>query len=254
MKAFAGLLLAFGLFSTPAAAATAFSLYTQGKYAQAVVAGVAQNDSAGFAVAARAELAQEMMREEPCLECLKRAEDYARRAVAADPKSVEGHVDIALSLGYEARIIGKFAARLKRYAEQAREHLDDALAVEPSDEWAWAAMGGWNIEIVRSGGKTLARWLYGASVETGLADFAKAFATSPDSLVLRYQYALSLAGYDRDAYRGQIEDALARAVAGKPQSAFETFVQMRARALLLAFRAGDWPAFDRLVRSDQRYP
>ena len=55
MRAFAGLLLALGLFSTPAGAATAFSLYTQGKYTQAVVAGVAQNDAAGFAVAARAE-------------------------------------------------------------------------------------------------------------------------------------------------------------------------------------------------------
>jgi tetratricopeptide (TPR) repeat protein len=254
MRAFAGLLFALGLFSTPAGAATPLALYTQGKYAQAVVTGVAQNDAAGFAVAARAELAQEMMREEPCLECIKRAEDYARRAVAADPKSVEGHVDVALSLGYEARIIGKFAARLKRYAEQAKEHLDAALAVEPNDEWAWAAMGGWNIEIVRSGGKTLARWLYGASVEAGLADFAKAFEASPDSVVLHYQYALSLAGYDRDVYRGQIGDALARAVEEKPQSAFEAFVQMRARALLLAFRAGDWSAFDNLVHRDQRYP
>jgi tetratricopeptide (TPR) repeat protein len=254
MRVLAGFLVALGLLSTPASAATALSLYMQGKYTQAVDAGVAQNDSAGLAVAARAELALEVMREEPCLECLKRAENYARRAVADDPKSVEGHVDIALCLGYQARIIGKFAAHLKRYAEQAREHLNEALAVEPDNEWAWAAMGGWNIEIVRGGGKTLARWLYGASVESGLADFAKAFTKAPDSVLLRYQYALSLAGYDRDAYRGVIEDALARAVSGRPQSAFEAFVQTRARALLQAFRAGDWPEFDHLVRRDQQYP
>jgi hypothetical protein len=254
MKAIAWLLLALGLFTLPARADTALALYTQGKYAAAIQAGIRDNNAPGFALAARAELAEEMLRETPCLACLKRAEADARRAIEADPKTVEGHVDAALALGYQARIIGKLAAHFKRYAEQAKDHLDAALAVDPQNPWASAALGGWNIEIVRGGGRTLARWLYGASIENGLADFSKAFAAAPGSAVLRYQYALSLSGYDRDTYRSAIEDALERCVAAKPDSAFETVAQTRARDLLHALEAANWPEFDRLVRKDQRYP
>ena len=250
------IVLIASLLGTPVLAAdnSALSLYVAGKYQEAEDAGLAQADAAGLALAARSALAAEMMRAAPCLDCLKRAEDEARRAIALDPKMPDGHIYLSLALGYEARIQGLIAARLDEYPEQAKSNLDAALAADPGNCWALAALGGWNIEIVRGGGTTLARWLYGASVAEGLADFAKAFAAAPDNLVLRYQYALSLGGFDAQTYRDRIEDSLSRAVAAKPATAYEVFAQGRARELLDALKVNDAKNFARLVRRDQGYP
>jgi hypothetical protein len=240
--------------AAPAADNSALSLYVAGKYQEAETAGVAQGDADGYALAARASLAAEMVRDQPCLHCLKRAESEARHAVALDPKSSGAHVYLAVALGYESRIVGLISARLNDYPEQAKANLDAALAADPSDAWALAGLGGWNIEVVHSGGATLARWFYGAGLTQGLEDFAKAFAASPGNLVLRYQYALSLGGFDSNAYRSQIEDSLSRAISAKPASTYESFAQGRARELLVALKANDTKTFARLVRRDQGYP
>jgi hypothetical protein len=114
-------------------------------------------DAPGYALAARSVLADEVMHA-PCLECLERAETYSRKAIAADPKYPEGHIYLAVTFGYEARIIGVIEARIKGFAEQAKNNLDAVIAVEPNNPWALAGLGGWNIEIVRSAGESLASW------------------------------------------------------------------------------------------------
>jgi hypothetical protein len=237
-----------------AEAATPAELYIQGKYDAAKSAGIAQNDAAGFVVAARAGLALEMERQQPCLTCIRDVEALAQRAIAADPKMPEGLLYYAVALGYESRVIGQVAAVSKNYASEAKHHLDAALASAPDNGWVLAALGGWNIEIVRGGGPMLARWMYGANVEDGLADFTKAFHAMPDNLVLRYQYALSLSGLDLTTYRNEVEDALLRAATGKPQTAYEVFAQGRARELRDMLKKGDTSAYLALVKHDQGYP
>jgi hypothetical protein len=231
-----------------------WQLYAAGKYDDAQRAGEAQNNAAGLALAARAGLAGEMMREHPCLDCLKHAEADARRAVALDPKLPDGHIYLAAALGYQARIEGLIAARLHAYPDQAKTHLDAALAADPENCWALAALGGWHIEIVRGGGETLAHWVYSASLEDGQSYFARAFTCAPDNLVFRYQYGLALSGYDPKHYHAEIEDALSRASTMKPATAYETFAQGRARELLAALRAKEMKVFAKLVRKDQGYP
>lgn len=236
------------------AAETPLTLYLAGQYSQAEAAGVAENDAQGLAIAARAALADESMRDEPCLDCVRHAEDLSRRAIAADPKLPEGHIYLAAAFGLEARIIGEFAAQSKGIASRAKKELDAALESDPNDPWTLAALGSWNIEVVKNAGSTLASWLFGASVETGEDDFAKAFALDPNNLVLRYQYALTLAAYDLSERQQSIEEALSRAVAGTPHSAYETFVQERAKQLLNGLQKGDVSDVERLVRHDQGYP
>jgi tetratricopeptide (TPR) repeat protein len=256
MKGIAHLALMASLLWTPgamAADAGALALFVAGKYAQAEKAGVAAGDAPGYAIATRSVLADELMHA-PCLECLQRAEAYARKAIAADPKYPEGHIYLAVTFGYEARIIGVIEARFKGYAEESKQNLDDVIAVEPNNAWALAGLGGWNIEIVRSAGETLARWTYGASIKTGREYFARAFAIDPNNLVLRYQYALVMGAYDPDAYRKEIEDTLARAVAGAPHSEFDKFEQGRAHALLEAIKSTDLTNFSQMVHHDQGYP
>jgi hypothetical protein len=254
MKLVLGVVFVLGASVSAANAGAALQLYDQGKYEQAIAIGVGENNAAGYAVAARAELAREMMREEPCLACLERAEDLARKSIADDPRLAEGHIYLAVTLGYEARIIGLIPARFKGYAEKAKTEIDAAIANDPKNAWAWAALGGWNIEVVHGGGKTLAQWLYGASVREGLEDFKKSFAIDPNNLVLHSQYAITLAAYDRVRFHSDIESALASAVAARPKTAYETFAQSRARTLLAALNDSDAAAFENLVRHDQGYP
>ncbi|HEY7978633.1 MAG TPA: hypothetical protein VID67_10590 [Rhizomicrobium sp.] len=248
-----GTLLALGLVSA-AHAATPFELYEQGKYDAAVAAGIAQNSSAGFAIAARAEMAAEVMRPVHCLECIERAQDDARKAITADPKNPDGHVFLAVALGREGRLLSMFTVMRRGYAAQAKKELDAALAADPSNAFAWGALAGWNIEIVRKGGARLAHMMFGASLEDGFAAFDKAFALAPGNVGLRYQYALTLSAYDVNAYRGKIEDALARAQTGKANGVYEAFVQDRARELREALRKGDMDAYAALVSRDQGDP
>jgi len=236
------------------AADTAADLYKAGQYEPAIAAAVAQNNADGFALATRAALAEAVMRVPPCLDCLRRVEGFARRAIAADTKAVDARVYLAASLGYEARILGPLSSSYVSDAQEAKSNLDAAFAIDPNNFWVLAALGGWNIEVVRNGGPTLAQWIYKASVNTGLDDFTKAFRIAPTNVVLRYQYALSLSGLDHDTYRGQIMDALGRASTGATASAYDSFAQSRARELLATLKGGDLDKYDALVKRDQGYP
>jgi hypothetical protein len=240
--------------SDAAQAATPFDLYEQGKYDDAVAAGIAQNNSAGYATAARAALAAETMRSAPCLECLRHAEAYARKAVALDAKNADGHVFLAVALGREGRLVSAFTVVSQGFATQAKEHLDAALAADPGNAFAWAALGGWNIEIVHKGGPQLAKMIYGATREDGYAAFDKAFSFAPDNVALRYQYALTLSAYNTPALRTKIEDALERAENGTPRGVYEIFVQKRAKELLTVLNKGDIKAYAALVSRDQGNP
>lgn len=253
MKLLLCIALALGV-NDAARAATAFDLYEQGKYDAAAAAGVAANDAAGFAIAARATLAAETMGTVRCLDCIKRAEDYARKAIARDPKNADGHVFLAVALGREGRLESTFTVLRKGYPSEAKGELDAALAADPRDAQAWAALGGWNIEIVGKGGAALAKMMYGASLRDGLAAFDKAFALAPDNITLNYQYALTLSAYDADGYRAKITDALTRSTNGTPQGVYEAFAQSRAKELLATLQKGDTDAYAALVRRDQGSP
>jgi len=227
--------------------------YRAGDYELAVAEGTKANTAFGYAVAARAVLAEGMMRS-PCLECLTRAADLARRSIAIDPKQADAHVFLAVAIGYQARIVGTLRARLNSYPEEAKRQIDAALQSDPRNALALAALGGWNIQIVRDGGAILARWLYGATLAEGFKAFAAAFDAAPGNVTLRYQFALSLGGFDAKTYRSQVRDALSRAANGRPQTAYEKFAQARANELLDALNKDDGARFDRLIRRDQGYP
>ena len=253
MRCMVAALMFFVAFTASASADDALSLYQAGKYEPAIAAAVAQNNATGFALAARAALG-EALTQKPCLSCLQRAEGFARKAIAADAHLPDGHTYLAVCLGYQARIIGTVRARLAGYAEDSKTNLDVALASDPHNVLALMALGGWNIEIVHSGGAMMANMLYGATVEKGTKLFEAAFKAAPGNIVARYQYALGLGGLDPKTYRSEVSDALSRASSGTPTTAYETFIQGRARELLAAYTKGDMTEFYRLVRRDQGYP
>jgi hypothetical protein len=239
---------------TPSLAATPYEIYATGHYDEAMKAGSTLGNAAGLTVAARAALADATTRPEPCLDCLRRAEEFARRAIAADPHMADAHVYLAVAMGYEARVVGPVWARAHNYPGQAKDELDAALSIDPKSPWALGALGGWNVEIVRTGGDRLASWFYDASVDRGLAAFSAAFRYAPDNLSVRYQYALSLSGYDADRFRREIDDAFARIAKQRPATVYEALAKSRAAELALLLKSGDRAAFDARVRKYQGYP
>lgn len=247
-------LLALAIAGAPLDGNALFALYAQGHYEEAMREGSAAATAPGLAIAARAALADAMMRPEPCLACLKRGETFARRAVAADWNAADGHVWLAAALGYESRILGLVRARLDNNPAQAKEHLEAALKAEPENAYALAALGGWNVEVVRTGGDFLAGKLYGATREKALTLFDHAVRAAPRNVAVRYQIALSLAGLDAETYRGRIESELDAAIQAPPETTYEKFVQTRAGELLALLKRGDHDAFDAKLRTFQGYP
>ena len=125
-----GLVLLLWAGTAAAAEDPVYALYARGDYEGTVRAGEAAHTAAGYAMAARALLGQEMLGDSPCLDCLKRAEQFARRAVAADPRFAWGQLWLAVSLGYEARITGIVRARLDDVPGQAHRALEARLGLE----------------------------------------------------------------------------------------------------------------------------
>jgi tetratricopeptide (TPR) repeat protein len=230
-----------------------FALYVRGDYEQAARMGEASHTAPGLAIAARAVLAEDVLRDTPCLSCLERAEALARQAVAADPHFALGQVWLAVALGYQARIIGSVKARMKDSPAQSKAALDAAVADDPGNAYVVSALGGWHIEIVRGGGATMGRLFYGARESEAVALFDRAVRLAPDNVAVHYQIGLSLAGFDTDKYRARIAAEFKAAQSGVPDTAYEKKIQSRAGELLGLLSQGSREALALRVRKYQGF-
>ena len=235
-----------------AAAEEVQALYARGDYEQAARAGEASHTAAGLATAARAVLADEVLRDQPCLSCLQRAEGLARQAIATDPHHAFGQVWLAVALGYQARITGAVKARMANTPAQSKAALDQAVKDEPGNAFAVSALGGWHIEIVRGGGSFLAGLAYGAKESEALALFDRAVKLAPDNVAVHYQIGLALAGFQPEKYRARIVSEFKAAAASPPRTAYEKKIQERAGELLSLMETRD--AFTARVRKYQGFP
>jgi tetratricopeptide (TPR) repeat protein len=225
--------LVFGFAASAQTPRSASELFRAGQYEAAMNTGIASADAAWAA------LAWASFRDTPCGDCLKRAEDAARSAIAAEPKSPRAYVAFVAVIGFESRLAGTFASRRARYAEQAKEAADKALALAPDDPWALAAMGGWHIEVVRAAGRIAGGFLYDAHYDTGAAFFQRAASAAPDDPVVQLNYALALSSYRFNRERAAIETALAAAARANPRDAYGQTMKMRAATLLDLLRKDD---------------
>ena len=80
------------------------------------------------------------------------AEQYARRAVEANPADAEGHAQLARALGRKALSLGK--KDQVKYAGDVRTAALDALRINPKHPAALHVMGKWNYEVLRLSGIT----------------------------------------------------------------------------------------------------
>ena len=128
------------------------------------------------------------------------AEQYARRAVEANPGDPEGHFNLARALGKNALSQGP-KAKIK-YATDVRAQALECLKINPKHAGCLHVMGMWNAEVMRLNGFTrmLAKNVLGGKV-FGSANWTEArrymeesVANEPDRIV----HHLDLAGVYKD--------------------------------------------------------
>ena len=134
-------------------------------------------------------------------------EQYARRAVQADPKSSMAHFALAKAIGRRALSLG--ARERVKYAGEVRKEALEALALDSLNPGALHVMGMWHANIMRLSGFTrfLAKNLLGGKTfnEANWNDAARslerASSLEPDRIV----HHLDLASVYRD--RGEKDKA-----------------------------------------------
>ena len=178
-------------------------LYASGDYDAAADMGEALKTPQGYTLATKALLGKTNLlpRKERSLDDIARATAMAEAAIKLDPDNIDAHLQYATSLGIRGRLISKLRAKLERLPERAEEHLVIALKLEPDHSWANAFYAAWNMEVARSGGATLARAIYGASLEAGMERYDRALTLQPVSPVLPYEYAQFLLAADYFTYK-----------------------------------------------------
>lgn len=211
--------------------------------------------SEAAALAARAELAEGDFRAPRAAkrDNFKRAEEDARAAIERDPKNPEGHLYLALALGFLGRMDGSLAAHFAGYATEARRNIDMALALAPDSAWAHALSGGWNLEIVRDGGM-LGESIYGASLEKGCADYARALELDPRNTAIAYQYALQLVAMGTASRWTEAMNILGSALDSEPGDVLEALSRRRAQRLKLVLSTHDEAALKAIIRDQLGAP
>jgi tetratricopeptide (TPR) repeat protein len=130
----------------------------------------------------------------------RNAEQYARRAVAANPNDAEGHFQLARAIGRNALSMGS-RDRVK-YAAVVRDEAMTALKLNPRHAGAMHVMGVWNAEIMRLNGfvRMVAKNLLGGKV-FGEANWDNAQKYLEDAVAVepnRITHHLDLAGVYAD--------------------------------------------------------
>lgn len=167
----------------------------------------------------------------------KLGEQYANRAVQANPNIAATHFTLAKALGRAALTLG--ARERVKYAKRVRAEALAALKLDSLDDGAWHVMGVWNAEIMRLNAFTrfFAKTLLGGAVfgEASWAnakrdlehavdlqpkrivhhlDLGQVYADVGDKAKAREQYELVLSlpatEYNDTNYKHEAEQALAK--------------------------------------------
>jgi len=224
-------------------------LFENGDFARAA-AEARQCDAPGAeALAARAALSEGDFHGTPATrrKIFLEGEADARRAIARDPRDPEGHLYLALALGFLGRVDGTLVAHFAGYADEARKEIDEALKLDPQSAWAHALDGGWNLEISRDGG-LLGEQIYGASPEKGIAAFRKALALQPGNAAIAYQFALQLLALGGATYRAEALRVLVHSLEPEDGNAVQRLARQRVRRLKLALDTHDDIAMKFILR------
>jgi tetratricopeptide (TPR) repeat protein len=155
------------------------------------------------------------------LEILRAAVKRGEDALEQLPDYANIHYTLALALGRYSQKISILEALAAGYGSRIRDHLEQALELEPKHAEAHIALGLYHAELVSTLGSIAARLTYGASESAALEHFRRATALVPGSAIAHVEYAHGLLLLDADAHRKEVEELCAQAAGCKPRDMME---------------------------------
>jgi|SRR5687767_6609587 len=122
-------------------------------------------------------------------------EQYARRAVQADPRSSMAHFALAKALGRRALSLG--ARERVKFAGEVRKEALEALALDSTNAGALHVMGRWHANVMRLSGvsRFVAKNILGGKIfneanwKDAVAYMERAVALDPERVVHRLELA-----------------------------------------------------------------
>ena len=145
---------------------------------------------------------------------------YARRAVAANPRSALAHLSLAICYGRAATVV---EARTRiAYSKLIKESADNALALDPTNDLTHFVLGSWSYEMANLNGflRAIARVVYGAiptaTNQDAVRFLEKAVALNPRRVASQAALGRSYAALgDRERARQSFNRALSLPVGDK---------------------------------------
>jgi tetratricopeptide (TPR) repeat protein len=206
-----------------AAVQEAWRLFHQGKFAEAMAAGIAAG-AAGTTVANKAQAiyangveTKEAARIAHFEEVMNRAGAQARE----QPKNANAHYLYAYAAGRYSQRISVAKALSQGYGGKIRAALETALKLEPAHAEAHVAMGAYHAEIIDKIGSLVGGLTYGAKRETGEEHYRKALKLTPDSPIAHIEMANGLVMMHGKKMIDEAGKLYAKAAAIKPRDAME---------------------------------
>jgi tetratricopeptide (TPR) repeat protein len=217
-----------------AGAQEAWRLFHQGKFAEAVAAGLDAGPS-GINAANKAQAIyangvepKEAAKVALFEEVMQRAEALAR----SQPKNANAHYLYAYAAGRYSQRISVAKALAQGYGGKIRAALEAALKLEPKHADAHIAMGAYHAEIIDKVGALVGGLTYGAKREAGEEHFRKALKLAPDSPIAHIEMANGLVLMHGKKSLDEAGKLYAKAAKMEPRDAMEKLDVEAARAEL----------------------
>ncbi len=221
-------------FPKEAAVQEAWRLYHQGRFADAVAAGL-EAGGAGITAANKSQsiYANGVEKKEPVRialfeEVMARAEAQAK----AEPKNPNAHYQFAYAAGRYSQRISVAKALAQGLGGKVKAALETTLKVAPKHGEAHIALGAWHAEVVDKVGALVGGLTYGAKRESGEAHFRRALELMPDSAIAHVEFANGLVLMHGKKALAEAGKLYATAASIEPKDAMERLDVEAARAEL----------------------
>lgn len=111
--------------------------------------------------------------EENASKLFKKAEEYARAAITADPNSSDSYKWLAIALGAQTKYSDTEAQ--VRQSREIKESIEKAITLNPNDDISYLVLSRWHYKVSRLGtvARTFAKIIYGGIPKASLAEAEK---------------------------------------------------------------------------------
>lgn len=234
----------------PAVAGPAMDLFNQSRFMEAAIAARAEHTPDSDALAARATLvvaAYQTTDRARANILIDQAIDDAGRAIAAYPGHEEGQLQLAIAVGYHAKL-----NRSPKEGRDARKLMEKVLRQAPENAYAWALLGGWHGESVADIGSFLAGTVMGARKSEAIRNFEEALRRDPNNPTFPILFAFTLVRLDEKNWP-QVRQLLLRASQQKATDGFQSLLQAQGRNVLITLDSAGEKAAKTLVKRYQPF-